>query len=756
MSSPDYDHDHLTQVSRPGFNFWVTRRFKQHDIERAYEEFSVDLFVSQLSSNSIVVDVGAHYGYYTLWAASRAPAGQVISIEPVAENFRLLRRNLDLNSLTNTETYNVAVSDSDGEVSFNVAEASDSSGIITHPLTKTVETRVLPSRSLDSLIGQRHIDLMKIDTEGHELQVLAGARGTLQANPEMRMLIEFNPKCLRAADREPEALLQEITDLGFEIFLCHDGRRRFCRLREEKLSGWRDIIGEHEYINLWCVPKQRSLLVAFVSHSSALQGAERSLLEIVKGLSSQGTLCHVALPNQGPLTEALRALPVSISIYGERWPLSTVSALPPMERRTQIGRASAALAETLLSVNPHVVVSNTSVILMGALAAAALKLPHVWDIREFDESGIQYLDRIEARSGIYARLSNHVLFNSEFTRQRYPLISGPATVAYPIVEVPAWEPIDLFTAGRIAFLLPGAIREQKGQKDAVLAMAEVVKERQDVELVILGSVNSDEYVAELKTIIEEARLEEYVRFAPFTANPYAAMAAADVVLFCSRNEPFGRVPVEAMLLGRPVLAADSGGVKESVVAGEGGLLYRAGDPADLARVMLQLAESPELRGQLAERAGQSVRSRFKNEQTLCSLQRLFNDLKQQAVKEHDLLTEYLLAALRGAAGLIAELNLQALAGAQSLKLAQDKLSGVETALAEANRKMAGLTGELKVERARLAGMQADAARQLALIQSQKGTLNRKAVRLALRIAESRLFQNRIARWVKNTIYLCLS
>ncbi len=80
------------------------------------------------------------------------------------------------------------------------------------------------------------------------------------------------------------------------------------------------------------------------------------------------------------------------------------------------------------------------------------------------------------------------------------------------------------------------------------------------------------------------------------------MRAADVVLHTSvRPEPFGLVVVEAMALGRPVLASRLGGPAEIISEGAG-LLFDPSKPEDLGRLLLQLLEEPALRDRLAARA----------------------------------------------------------------------------------------------------------------------------------------------------------
>jgi glycosyltransferase involved in cell wall biosynthesis len=97
-----------------------------------------------------------------------------------------------------------------------------------------------------------------------------------------------------------------------------------------------------------------------------------------------------------------------------------------------------------------------------------------------------------------------------------------------------------------------------------------------------------------------------VHFTGFLANPFPVMEAADIVLVCSRKEGFGRVAVEAMRLGKPVVAAASGAILELVEDGFNGLLYTPGDHQVLADKLLNLLQSRSLRTKLGENGRRSV------------------------------------------------------------------------------------------------------------------------------------------------------
>lgn len=178
------------------------------DVERAiylyglYEFRSARAFCRLLDRRSTVVDVGAHVGQYTLLAAKRA--AHVVAFEPSAATRARLERNVRDSGLDNVEVHPYAVGDSDGDVQIGAAEPGNSG---TAAIVGSGGTAV-PMRTLDSVLGDRVVDVLKIDVEGGEAGVLAGAANVLRARPSI--LMEVNGAAavdaLRALDYGIHAL----------------------------------------------------------------------------------------------------------------------------------------------------------------------------------------------------------------------------------------------------------------------------------------------------------------------------------------------------------------------------------------------------------------------------------------------------------------------------------------------------------------------------------------------------------------------
>jgi FkbM family methyltransferase len=156
--------------------------------------------------NDVFVDVGAHIGSYTIPVAKKAQ--KVIAFEPHKYTFELLTKNIALNHLTNIEAYNIAVSKKCGSLSFSyekeptysrIIDADQSSNTTVTNNAKRPDTNnihLVNTIDLDSvLLKEDRVDWIKIDVEGHELDVLEGAMQTIRMH-KPKIIIEIWPRNL--------------------------------------------------------------------------------------------------------------------------------------------------------------------------------------------------------------------------------------------------------------------------------------------------------------------------------------------------------------------------------------------------------------------------------------------------------------------------------------------------------------------------------------------------------------------------------
>merc|ERR1712000_37713 len=149
-------------------------------------------------------------------------------------------------------------------------------------------------------------------------------------------------------------------------------------------------------------------------------------------------------------------------------------------------------------------------------------------------------------------------------------------------------------AGRADLLMVSSLHPGKWHMDALRAMPHILIKYPDACLRIVGEGDAL-YKAELEQYIKNNGLANNVMFLGYLDNPVTLMANSDIFLMCSRNEAFGRVTIEAMTAGCPVIGANSGGTSEILDENKYGLLYEPGDSESLAERVVNLLSDNELR-----------------------------------------------------------------------------------------------------------------------------------------------------------------
>lgn len=161
----------------------------------SYEYRKRICFERAVTRGSVVFDVGANVGFYTLLASVLVgEEGRVFAFEPVPRNLLYLGEHLRLNGLGNVTVLEAAVLDRAGTARFD-----DSLGASTGRVSSRGNLEVL-AVSLDELIAARRIpfpDFIKIDVEGAELQVLCGARSLLREARPTLFLATHSPEAHR-------------------------------------------------------------------------------------------------------------------------------------------------------------------------------------------------------------------------------------------------------------------------------------------------------------------------------------------------------------------------------------------------------------------------------------------------------------------------------------------------------------------------------------------------------------------------------
>lgn len=170
---------------------------------------------------AVIVDIGAHKGYFTLFASLNTDKqSKIISVEPVEANFRILEQNIQQNENKNEKIklIKAAVADFDGELDIHLSHDTNHSLISGNPLSgKSHSTEKVKAITLDSLFSQfqlNEIDFLKLDCEGAEYDILFNA-SDVTLNKIKILSMEFHD--LKSSEKNADKLIAYLENKHFRV-----------------------------------------------------------------------------------------------------------------------------------------------------------------------------------------------------------------------------------------------------------------------------------------------------------------------------------------------------------------------------------------------------------------------------------------------------------------------------------------------------------------------------------------------------------
>lgn len=198
--------------------------------EAGYESFMLD----KAAGAELILDVGANIGYYSI-QFSGAARGKVYSFEPMSYQFTILERNIELNGLANVIPMKRIVSNSSGmkRIYFSGSENTGASSLV----KETGQFEDVPALTIDEFcesnkIGQ--IDVMKIDVEGHELEVLQGMKKCLKQQSVRHLFVEISGENLEKAGSSTKELCAFLEGSGYHAYSIKTGGTKPYRIGDDE------------------------------------------------------------------------------------------------------------------------------------------------------------------------------------------------------------------------------------------------------------------------------------------------------------------------------------------------------------------------------------------------------------------------------------------------------------------------------------------------------------------------------------------
>lgn len=382
--------------------------------------------------------------------------------------------------------------------------------------------------------------------------------------------------------------------------------------------------------------------ILFIHQSAELYGSDKTLFFLVKELPQYGIKPIVVLPEEGPLTTLLREADIEIIISPIiKLSRSLFSPLNLIKFPFHIFSSLRQLNKKLIHHKIDLIHSNTLAVLLGAFYAKWKRINHLWHVHEIIEKPdfANKLYRFLVNS-----LSSKVVFNSKASFrslvQSNQDLKTKSSIIYNGIEKPNksynLDEINNFRAEEMGLAsdalligIVGRISRWKGQLLLLEAFEKLQTENAKIYLLIIGSPppDQDHYLSDLKNAIVSKGLEDKVQIHPFTLEIWKYWASIDIAVVPSTEpEPFGLVAIEAMLLGKPVIAAAHGGLTEIIEHKETGWLFKPNDVNNLYSALKQLIENKTLRKKLGSNAKVNVEDRFSIEKYVQNFSNLYKSM----------------------------------------------------------------------------------------------------------------------------------
>lgn len=359
--------------------------------------------------------------------------------------------------------------------------------------------------------------------------------------------------------------------------------------------------------------------ILFLDQSGNLGGAELCLLDIVQPYRDRAI---VGLFTDGPFRHLLEQHQVPVQVLSDR-AIQVRKQSHWLQGLGSLGQLFPIIAKVIdLSRHYDLIYANTQkALVVGALASVFSRRPLVYHLHDILSTDHFSPSNLRLAVVLANQFAAQVIATSEAARDAFVAAGGEA--ARTTVIYNGFDPVlyqrpahtnqlrtqlglrNRFVVGHFSRLSPW-----KGQHILLKALARCSEE---VVAVFVGDAlyGEQDYVQELHQQVEALGLKQRVHFLGFRPDVVPLMHICDAIAHTSTApEPLGRVVVEAMLCGRPVIAAQAGGMTELLESGQTGWLVPPGDAIALANTIAHCGSHYEQAIAMAQVAREQVSHRF--------------------------------------------------------------------------------------------------------------------------------------------------
>ena len=348
--------------------------------------------------------------------------------------------------------------------------------------------------------------------------------------------------------------------------------------------------------------------ILYLHAGAEMYGADKVLLELIKGLDSKEFEAHVILPNDGVLVEALRQVGAQVSVLD--YPILRRKYFNPKGIADYIRSYNFYAKQIALYAREHsidMVHNNTAAVLEGIYLKRKLKLPLIWHVHEIIVKPKAISDFINMLMGRYAdkivtvsqAVANHIKQSPFIKDSQVEVIYNGVdnAVYYPMDASSIREKFDIAQNALVIGMI-GRVNAIKGQNDFIEAVEPLLEKNEKAVAFLAGGVfpgeewrleELDNRIASSSVVSQIHRIDYYDK----TSELYNMF---DIFVLPSiKPDSLPTVVLEAMACSKPVVGYNNGGIAEMVVDDKSGCLVKPNRPQELSNAISLLLDSSEKR-----------------------------------------------------------------------------------------------------------------------------------------------------------------
>lgn len=368
--------------------------------------------------------------------------------------------------------------------------------------------------------------------------------------------------------------------------------------------------------------------ILIINNSSHISGAEVSLLTLLNSLNQTYDFT-VIIPEKGNLYSELVNSNVKIKLFDLKRFSKNNSYFGQIKWLFQVLSTAIKIARDVRKQNFDMVYANGNQAMIHAILVKIFTGKQlIWHVRDTLKN--------KFIAQILARFSNKIICISKYIEKQVPAKKNKKFLVYNGIDCNHWTPAekensiidelnlakDTLLVGNVGQLIPW-----KNHFNFIEILEIVHREFKPVHFLIIGDDlfnKGSSYVAMLKRTVKERNLEKHVTFLGYKENVEHYINQLDILAHCASTEPFGRVVMEASALKKPVVAYDSGGVKEIIIHDETGFLSPPGNHQQFAKNLLLLLKDRDLRTRFGNTGKKEICEKFSLENMSRKIQKVID------------------------------------------------------------------------------------------------------------------------------------